>query len=83
MKIETKLLEKIINKTNKTIIIGYLNATHQKWFCKKNNKNDISLNDFIDKHKLEIINDKTPTFKRSRNIIDLALISQNLIKKHN
>ena len=74
-------IDKIVDKKNGTIILGDFNSKHKQWFCKNNNKNGIILNNFIEAHNLEIINDSTPTFKRSQNIIDLMITTQNLYKK--
>ena len=73
-----RLFNYIINNFKKFIILGDLNALSKSWFCKTENAKGRQLNDLINEHSLVIMNNKTPTFRKSKNVLDLTICSKNI-----
>ncbi|RNA38671.1 hypothetical protein BpHYR1_008192 [Brachionus plicatilis] len=73
-----KLFEYATNNFKFFIIVGDFNALNSNWFCPKSNKKENVLLSTIEILDLFILNNETPTYKRSKNILDLFICS----KKH-
>ena len=72
-------LNKYLNQNNKEVIImGDLNAKHTNWFCPFDNRKGFFLNNVIFENNLVIINNNSPTYKFSKNILDLFLVTASL-----
>ncbi|CAF0957339.1 unnamed protein product [Brachionus calyciflorus] len=78
--LNNEFFEKAKNKYKNLLIIGDLNCINQAWFCKNNNLNGINLEKIVDKLNLFVLNNEKATYKRSDNILDLSICSNNLIK---
>ena len=79
-----EFLDKYLYHNKKeTIVMGDLNAKHPKWFCPHTNKKGICLNEIVDDHNLAVINNDTPTYKYSKNILDLILATAAISCKIN
>lgn len=75
---EFSFLNEFLNNYKNLIIIGDLNALHPMWFCNKSNKKGKLLAEIIEQKNIIVLNDDQPTFTRSNNILDLALVSTSL-----
>ncbi|CAF0801792.1 unnamed protein product [Brachionus calyciflorus] len=67
----------------KIIITGDFNSQSLDWYCKSSNKRGEILNNLLNQNKICILNDDTPTFRKSSNILDLGLCSNDLTLKYN
>ena len=65
------------------INLGDLNAKSRIWHCSESNKRGRCLEILINELQMHIINSKTPTYNRSKSVIDLCLVSKSLISKTN
>ncbi len=72
------LFTKIIEDHRNFIIAGDLNGQNKLWHCKKENKYGRELEILINKHNIQILNDKTVTYPRGKSILDLTLTSKSL-----
>ncbi|CAF1019683.1 unnamed protein product, partial [Brachionus calyciflorus] len=50
------------------------------WYCKESNKKGEILEKIIEKFNLFIVNNSSPTYKKSGNILDLSICSSNSVK---
>lgn len=55
-----------------------MNATHKCWFCPRANKRGLTLEKLVESRQLVVKNSKSPTFKLSKNVIDLVISSKTL-----
>ncbi|CAF0811614.1 unnamed protein product [Brachionus calyciflorus] len=77
------LKEFLINYRNTTILADF-NATHTSWGCNFSNTKGKKLRENLDDHNFIILNDNQPTFNKSQNVLDLAIVCCNLFEKtHN
>ena len=76
--LNNNLLEHICTKYKYFIILGDLNANNHMWNCKSYNKKGHDLENLINRFNLQIMNSKTPTYKRSKNVLDLSICSNSL-----
>lgn len=67
----------------KVIITGDFNSLSSDWFCKSTNKRGKILSSLINNNKICILNNDVPTFRKSSNILDLALSSYDLANSIN
>ena len=67
-------------KFNKLVIVGDLNAKSKLWYCPTDNKRGLELESAIMKHNLSILNNKKPTFLKSKSVIDLSICSKSMRK---
>ena len=61
-------------------ITGDLNAKSKSWFCKKDNPKGIWLERFANERNIHIVNNRKPTYIRSKSIIDLTICSNSTFK---
>ncbi|RNA09009.1 RNA-directed DNA polymerase from mobile element jockey-like, partial [Brachionus plicatilis] len=66
-----KLFEYAANNFKFFLIVGDFNALNTSWFSPTTNKK-------VEKLGLFILNNETPTYKRSKNILDLIICSKNM-----
>ncbi len=62
-------------------MLGDLNATHKQWFCRTDSKSGLILDNFLQKHRLHILNNEHPTFVYSNNILDLAIATDIIVSQ--
>ncbi len=75
-------IEKILKLTaNKLICVGDMNATNMAWYCNSTNKRGKFLEAICDKNNLNIMNQSKPTSRKSTNVIDLVLCSEELFHR--
>ena len=70
-----------ISKFGKFVLTGDLNAKSRLWHCPVDNKKGLELEPLLVKHKLHILNNKTPTYKSSNSILDLSICSNPMLSK--
>jgi len=70
-----------ITKFNKFILTGDLNAKSKLWHCPSDNKRGLELESLLAKHTLHILNNKRPTYKSSKCIIDLSICPNSMMQK--
>ena len=80
---DSKFIEELYKKYTKLILLGDLNAKSKLWCCKTENKNGKILEETIEKGNLHTINNDEPTYRHSDNIIDLAIVSNKIIRDCN
>jgi hypothetical protein len=68
---------------SKIISDGALNETNTLWHRKSTNKRGNALEVISDQHNLSIMNGIKPNSRKSSNIIDLVICSDNLIQRIN
>ena len=78
--LNTNLLA-FICKFPKFILTGDLNAKSKLWHCPSDNKRGLELEIVAAKYNLHILNNKKPTFNKSKSIIDLSICSNSMRKK--
>ncbi|RMZ95483.1 RNA-directed DNA polymerase from mobile element jockey [Brachionus plicatilis] len=69
-----------LKENQNLVILGDLNAVHPMWSCGKTNKKGKLLAEIIDQLQIIVLNSDQPTFSRSKNILDLALVLTSLLK---
>jgi exonuclease III len=79
-KINEQIFKTIRIKYKKIIILGDLNAKHAKWSCKTTNEKGSVLESILKNYDLQIVNNKTPIYPKSKNILDLTIMSIELMK---
>ena len=78
--INEKLFDYFYQNLKNFLILGDLNCKNTKWGCKNSNENEEKLEQILDKYNMIILNDFTPTYKRSQNVLDLSISSINSTK---
>ncbi|CAF0942296.1 unnamed protein product, partial [Brachionus calyciflorus] len=78
--LNSEFLVEANKKYKNLLIIGDLNCISQNWHCKYKNQNGRTLEQILEDQNLYVLNDDTPTYKRSENILDLTICSSNLLK---
>ena len=78
--INENLFEYLKKSYKNIIILGDLNAKSYQWYCNETNARGESLENLLESSKLHVINSEVPTYKRSASVIDLAIISDSVIK---
>ncbi len=58
-----------------------MNAKSKLWHCPIDNKRGIELESLLTKHFLHILNNKKPTCKSSKRILDLSICPNSMIPK--
>ena len=76
--LKKELFEAITQNHKNFIIVGDLNAKNKQWHCKNTNPKGILLEQITLSNNLHILNNKTPTYGRSKSIIDLSICSNSL-----
>jgi hypothetical protein len=67
---------------NKFIAVGDFNATHQSWYCNKNNKRGVNLEKVLFENKMIVANSNSGTCKKGeQNVIDLVCVAESSIQK--
>ena len=74
------LFDSICQTFKHFIITGDLNAKSKSWFSKKENPKGIWLDRFANERNIHIVNNRKPTYIRSKSIIDLTICSNSLFK---
>ena len=67
--------------SNRIVLLGDLNATHQSWFCDSNNSRGIKLESFLSNNKMMVANENTATYMKGENVIDLVCCSDSIISR--
>ncbi|CAF1681552.1 unnamed protein product [Rotaria magnacalcarata] len=62
---------------NNIIIFGDFNAKHQEWGCEKNNPSGNRIKEWMENEGWNIIHPSKPTSKKSKSIIDFAIVQDN------
>ncbi|RNA00277.1 RNA-directed DNA polymerase from mobile element jockey-like [Brachionus plicatilis] len=75
-----KLFEYAANNFKFFLKVGDFNALNTSWFCPTTNKKGNILLRIAEKLGLFILNNETPTYKRSKNILDLIICSKNMLE---
>ena len=79
-----KFIEQVVRLTNNKIIcVGDFNATNSIWHCQRTNPRGKALEKIIFENDLFILNNNSPTSKKSNNIIDLVFCSNKILNKCN
>ena len=76
-----EFLNTFSSKFKNIIILADFNAIHTSWGCNFDNSKGRKLREILDENNLILLNDNRPTFTRSKNVLDLAIISSNLFPK--
>ena len=63
----------LANKSKNIIIAGDLNAKHHEWGCPQTNTKGRALHEWLDKHKVNVLNAGMNTSLRSQTTIDLII----------
>ena len=66
-----------ISKFKKFVLNGDLNSKSKLWHCTADNKRGLELEQLTTKHNLHILNNKKPTFIKSKSILDLSICSNS------
>ena len=80
MTINHKLFE-FINSFKKIIITGDLNAKSKLWYCHSDNQRGLELETLLSHYNLHLLNNKSPTYKRGKSVLDLSICSNSLFSK--
>ena len=73
------LFDHIFLSFKNVVVLGDLNACSKLWFCKSENKKGAELEAVLAKFSLHSLNRHKPTFKRSKNVLDLSICSDSII----
>ncbi|CAF1041935.1 unnamed protein product, partial [Brachionus calyciflorus] len=76
--LDFNLLEFIFFNHPNSILLGDLNAKHQKWYCPRLNTKGKLLEAFLSKHNLQVLNSNKITYKRGKSILDLSICSNQI-----
>ena len=76
--INNAIFDFIISSHTNWIILGDLNAKSKAWYCNSENKRGLDLEALSSINHFHILNNKTPTYKRSNSILDLTIYSNQL-----
>ncbi|CAF1091286.1 unnamed protein product, partial [Brachionus calyciflorus] len=74
-------LEKLSKDYINVIILADFNATHPSWGCNYPNTKGRKLREKLDENNFIILNDNHPTFIKSKNVLDLAIVSPSLFSQ--
>jgi hypothetical protein len=77
--LNSELFNHIILTHKHFIILGDLNAHNKLWHCKKENSYGRQLESLTNEHNIQIINNQTVTYPAGKSILDLTLLSKNLL----
>ena len=78
--INENLLYYITENYNNFIITGDLNAKNKIWHCNKENQSGNLVEEFVNKKNCHILNCNKPTYPSSKNILDLSICSNSILK---
>ncbi|CAF0704716.1 unnamed protein product [Brachionus calyciflorus] len=79
-RLDENLFDFIQKNYKNFLILGDLNSKSRSWYCKQSNENGKKLENIIDKYNFIVLNNQTPTYRRSQNVLDLSICSINLEK---
>lgn len=72
--------DKVAKKYKNLLLLGDFNCTSPSWHCKNTNRNGLILSNLLTDLNLFVLNNDTPSYNQSGNILDLSICSANMLK---